>query len=732
MRMTWEDMFLRAKEYYEQNGHLRISQSYVCEDGVNLGKWLHTQRAVANGLRNGIMDKMRREKLDSIGMDWHPNETAWNKGFEELKAYHSIHGNCDVPLRYQSNSGFKLGLWLQNQRRSYLKKGRGAINQEQIDSLNSLGIVWDPYQEQWQKQYELVKEYYETHGHIDIPTEYTIDGYNIGRWLQTQRDIYKETQNDSLTAEQQHRLDALSALNISYENKLELHWEKMYQLAKQYFECYGHLSILSSYTLPDGTKLGNWVFTQRNNWRTQNLSQKRIDLLNEIGMVWDYSQAKQTSFYEQAIAFYVSTIFEDTTSRDKSNGIEIDVYIPSLQIGIEYDGQLYHTIDNLERDEQKNEALDILGISLFRIREAECPHMKDDSNNIYLEENTIPAFEIALQTLFSKLGIEEGIDIDVNRDSGLIYRQYLMIGPPISSDDVGNYILTTEWMEYYECAKRYYQEHGHLLIIKAESYEDKDLGKWVNNQRHYYNSKQRTLATQKVELLNAIGMVWNKNDASWELGFSHALKYYQEHGNLDVESNYIIDGYDLGHWIRNQRTKYTERYSSSGKLSKSQIDRLNSIGMIWDALDHRWKFMFELAKDYYNSTGSLLVPCSYCVDGHKLGQWILTQRENYKSRTNPNFTDEKIKQLESIGMVWEIGKGKVRPKQLDQNWIEMFNILEKELNITPANKITKRYTTADGVKIGSWLNRQRRVYKGNERGVLLDWQIEMLKSLEVL
>ncbi|MBQ2240621.1 MAG: helicase associated domain-containing protein, partial [Clostridia bacterium] len=239
--MTWEEMFLRAKEYYNQNGHLLVPKSYVCEDGVKLGAWVNTQRTVANGIRPGIMDEPRRKKLDSIGMDWFPNETAWNKGFDELRKYHELHGDCNVPLRYKSETGFQLGLWLQNQRRSFLKKGRGAITQEKIEILKSLGVVWEPYQEQWLRQYEIVKEYYETHGNTEIPIDYVIDGYNVARWLQTQRYILKGIEHGSLSPDQRVRLEALNELNISYGNKLELHWEEMYQYAKQYFEQYGHL-----------------------------------------------------------------------------------------------------------------------------------------------------------------------------------------------------------------------------------------------------------------------------------------------------------------------------------------------------------------------------------------------------------------------------------------------------------------------------------------------------------
>ena len=54
------------------------------------------------------------------------------------------------------------------------------------------------------------------------------------------------------------------------------------------------------------------------------------------------SKGRSTSFPEQAIYHFVHNVFADAVSGYKHNGIEIDVYIPSLKIGIEYDGSFYH------------------------------------------------------------------------------------------------------------------------------------------------------------------------------------------------------------------------------------------------------------------------------------------------------------------------------------------------------------------------------------------------------
>ena len=105
MRLSWDEMFEKAKEYYIEHGDLTPPQTYIASDGTKLGAWVNTQRAVRNGIRPGIMDEERIRKLDSIGIDWNPNQTAWNNGYNELEKYYSEYGDSDVPLRYVTNTG---------------------------------------------------------------------------------------------------------------------------------------------------------------------------------------------------------------------------------------------------------------------------------------------------------------------------------------------------------------------------------------------------------------------------------------------------------------------------------------------------------------------------------------------------------------------------------------------------------------------------------------------------
>ena len=85
-------------------------------------------------------------------------------------------------------------------------------------------------------------------------------------------------------------------------------------------------------------------------------------------------KASSTSFPEQAIFFYAKKCFPDAINRYKEpfeNGMELDIYIPSFKIGIEYDGIAFHkSIDQHDRELRKYHACKQLGIKLIRIKES--------------------------------------------------------------------------------------------------------------------------------------------------------------------------------------------------------------------------------------------------------------------------------------------------------------------------------------------------------------------------
>lgn len=98
----------------------------------------------------------------------------------------------------------------------------------------------------------------------------------------------------------------------------------------------------------------------------------------------------QTSAPEQRIYFEMKSIFPNAKSRTKILGVEVDILIPELNLGIEYDGVYWHA-NKISKDQEKNDILDS-EIMLVRVRE---PGLKQLSvNDIVLKNPEIDISDI--------------------------------------------------------------------------------------------------------------------------------------------------------------------------------------------------------------------------------------------------------------------------------------------------------------------------------------------------
>ena len=87
--------------------------------------------------------------------------------------------------------------------------------------------------------------------------------------------------------------------------------------------------------------------------------------------------SNRVSIPEKMIYYYLSQYFTDIQEQYRPDflaGKEINIFIPSLQIGIEYDGYRWHK--NPENDIMKNDICSKNGITLIRIRELKCPEIR--------------------------------------------------------------------------------------------------------------------------------------------------------------------------------------------------------------------------------------------------------------------------------------------------------------------------------------------------------------------
>ncbi len=122
---------------------------------------------------------------------------------------------------------------------------------------------------------------------------------------------------------------------------------------------------------------------------------------------------RRTSFPEYAILFYLKKYGEKATHTYKEPGYELDIYIPSMKIAIEYDGEFYHK-NKTKKDLEKNSKCKNDGIVLYRIREG-LPSLNDSSIDYIVDKNQKNLGEVIQKVLSKIIGIN--VDVDLQRDA---------------------------------------------------------------------------------------------------------------------------------------------------------------------------------------------------------------------------------------------------------------------------------------------------------------------------
>lgn len=259
-----------------------------------------------------------------------------------------------------------------------------------------------------------------------------------------------------------------------------------------------------------------------------------------------------------------------------------------------------------------------------------------------------------------------------------------------------NHRLEAAWEKGFASAQKYRTEHGDLLVpVRYRDKNDFALGEWIVYNRQRYLGGN--LTQNRIERLEAIGMVWSTSNDLWEQNYAAATQYYLEHGDLEVPIKYETpSGFGLGVWLGAQRAAH-----KAGELPQEQVERLDALGIDWtNRNDRKWMSLYDVAAAYYHEHGSLNVPSEYVTpDGVLLGKWVARQRYAYLNpdRSSARVTPERKALLDKLGMVWE----KYDP------WQERYDLALAYKTEHGDLEIPSVYKTADGVWLGSWVSRQR-------------------------
>ena len=303
-RKTFKEVYELAKSFYIKNGHLRVPYNFKTDDGItysefgyNLSSWISNLRRKK---KKNILSNNEIKLLEEIGMEWNVQKT-WDESYEYAILYFKEFGNLDVPKGYLTIDGYNLYDWVRFQKDKY---NRGELSEDKIILLEKLNIKWKiPTKKKnltWMENYNLLKNYFVKYGNSDVKRSFvTLDGitfndegYNLGMWVSRQRTYYKEGRLS------EDKINLLNEVRFKWnEDVVVKTWEEAYELAKNYYLCYGNLNIKTDFKTNDGVTfddngygLGAWIYIQRNKYSKEELDIEKIRLLDSIGMIWNINK----------------------------------------------------------------------------------------------------------------------------------------------------------------------------------------------------------------------------------------------------------------------------------------------------------------------------------------------------------------------------------------------------------------------------------------------------------
>ena len=208
---AWNAQYEEAKAYYDAHGDLRVPDDYGTASGKKLNLWVARQRALYS---EGKLPEKQIQALNKIGMTWKFDD-PWETGFAHAKQFYENHHHLDVPSKYVCEDGYRLGVWLANQRSNHNTPSKyHKLSSEQGKRLERIGMIWSPSDSRWEQGYAHAKKYLEDlAGKPWQQTYRSPDGFKTGEWIRGQLRAWK---SGSLRPE---RLTKLQAVGLALEKQ---------------------------------------------------------------------------------------------------------------------------------------------------------------------------------------------------------------------------------------------------------------------------------------------------------------------------------------------------------------------------------------------------------------------------------------------------------------------------------------------------------------------------------
>ena len=284
----FEKFYTELCKYKQEYHDCNVPQDYITESDYKLGAYL-------NKVRQGQYVKdfpRRKQRLDDLGVTWHPQEErrekTWKQVKDELSVFYKDNKHSNVPR------STPLGQIVSHirSRQDFVKD-----NPERLEFLKSINFIWNVRvhheEEEWLEFWSHMEKFYQEHEHSNVPNDYKsdYDDYPLGSRCNSIRNA-NQFMNDNKKKQQ------LEEIGFSWHPQQEIRdesWEKFLKELLKYYEVNKHCKVPYNKITDDGSeygyRLGQTVSTVRNKkiyltGNSERENSEREQKLNDIGFIW--------------------------------------------------------------------------------------------------------------------------------------------------------------------------------------------------------------------------------------------------------------------------------------------------------------------------------------------------------------------------------------------------------------------------------------------------------------
>ncbi|WP_197370480.1 helicase associated domain-containing protein, partial [Streptomyces clavuligerus] len=422
----------------------------------------------------------------------------------------------------------------------------------------------------WEENLGAAAGYAEEHGDLLVRKDFvTVSGLALGQWIRWVRQLHSD---GKLSQARRARLDELGMV----WDVLDENFSRCLEAAAAYRAEHGHLRVPRGYTVPGpgGFALGAWIANVRS--RRDRLSAGQREALDALGMVWAVFAQDWEQGVEAARAYRQREgHLRVPPGHTEADGRGSEGFALGLWLARKRDQRKHLTAD-------RTAELDALGMvwnpwedTWRRYFEAARAHHARHGHLDLPKRQTVRLAD----------GVEADLGSWLSRQRAEMKAGTLSAERTAALDALGVNLTGAHerfWQTGITAARAFHAEFGHLNVPASHTThspggEKVSLGKWLSKVRDRHSRGQ--LTGERISELDALDMVWDVHEVTWQEYYTAAQRYYRTHHHLRIPVKYVTGAPEelrLGNWISRQRADFR-----AGKLSVQRIKALTGIGMRW-------------------------------------------------------------------------------------------------------------------------------------------------------